>query len=179
MSEIPKTPKEIQDLLEDLSEGLVRAIPRWDKVVFIGVRSGGELIARNLVRLLQQKINMEVPLGVLDIALYRDDFTKRKFSPEVRSTDIPFAVDEKDVILVDDVLYTGRSVRAAIDHIVDLGRPHRIYLLVMFDREGRELPIQADFLGRKIHLPGEKIIKIEASPDGLAIEGVILSEVKR
>ncbi len=178
MSEVPKNPEEIQGLLRDLTEDLVKAIPRWDKVVFIGIRSGGELIARNLVKLLKQKINMEVPLGVLDIALYRDDLTKRKFYPEVRSTDIPFAVDEKDVVLVDDVLYTGRSVRAAIDHIVDLGRPHRIYLLVMFDREGRELPIQADFLGRKIRLHGEKIIKLEASTEG-KIDGVILSEVKK
>jgi pyrimidine operon attenuation protein / uracil phosphoribosyltransferase len=179
MSEIPKTPEEIQALLNDLTEGLVQTITRWDKVVFIGIRSGGELIARNLVRRLKNKIDIEIPLGVLDIALYRDDFTKRRFNPEVRSTDIPFALDEKNVILVDDVLYTGRSVRAAIDHIVDLGRPHRIYLLVLFDREGRELPIQADFTGRKIKLPEEKVIKLESSPDGQSIAGVIVSEVKK
>jgi pyrimidine operon attenuation protein/uracil phosphoribosyltransferase len=177
--EIPKTPEEIQILLQDLGEGLMSTIKAWDKVVFIGIRSGGELIARNLVRILKHKIGIEVPLGVLDIALYRDDLTRRKFYPEVRSTDIPFAVDEKDVVLVDDVLYTGRSVRAAIDHIVDLGRPHRIYLLVLFDREGRELPIQADFVGRKIKLPDEKIVKLEGSPDGQSIERVIFSEVKR
>jgi pyrimidine operon attenuation protein / uracil phosphoribosyltransferase len=179
MPDIPKTSEEIQTLLQDLSEGLVRSITRWDKVVFIGIRSGGELIARNLVRRLKNTIDIEVPLGVLDIALYRDDFTKRKLNPEVGSTDIPFAVDEKDVVLVDDVLYTGRSVRAAIDHIVDLGRPHRIYLLVLFDREGRELPIQADFVGRKINLPEEKIVKLESSPDGQSIDGVVVSEVKR
>ena len=93
--------------------------------------------------------------------------------------DIPFVIDHKDIILVDDVLYTGRSVRAAIDHIVDLGRPGRIYLLVLFDRGGRELPIQADFVGMKINLPDEQVIKLETSADKENIPGVIISEVKR
>lgn len=179
MTGIPRTPEEIQGLLLDLGEGLVHSISGWDKVVFIGIRSGGELIAKNLVRFLKNRVGIEVPLGVLDIALYRDDLTRRGFYPEVRSTDIPFGLDEKDIVLVDDVLHTGRSVRAAIDHIVDLGRPGRIYLLVLFDRSGREFPIQADFVGRRISLPDEQIIKIEASADGQTIEGLVITEVKR
>jgi pyrimidine operon attenuation protein / uracil phosphoribosyltransferase len=179
MEEIPRSPKEVQSILVRLTEELMGSISEWDKVAFIGMRSGGELIARGLVKLLEEKISKQIPLGVLDIALYRDDLTRRKFYPEVRSTDIPFVVDGKDILLVDDVLYTGRSVRAAIDHIVDLGRPGRIYLLVLFDREGRELPIQADFIGMKINLPDEQIIKLDASADNESIAGVIISEVKR
>jgi len=179
MTEIPGTPQEIQEILVRLARDLSKSISAWDRVAFIGIRSGGELIARGLVSLLQESTGKQIPLGVLDIALYRDDLTRRKAYPEVRSTDIPFAVDDKDIILVDDVLYTGRSVRAAIDHIVDLGRPKRIYLLVLFDRQGRELPIQADFTGLKISLPDDKVIKLEASPDKDAIGGVLISEVKR
>jgi pyrimidine operon attenuation protein/uracil phosphoribosyltransferase len=118
-------------------------------------------------------------MGVLDITLYRDDLTRRKVNPEVKSTNIPFSLDDKDIILVDDVLYTGRSIRAAIDHIVDLGRPGRIYLLVLFDRGGRELPIQADFTGMKISLPDERVIKLEPDADKESIAGVLISEVKR
>lgn len=179
MAEIPRSPQEIHTMLVRLSDELMRTIREWDNAVFIGMRSGGELIARSLVGLLKDKTARQIPLGVLDIALYRDDLTRRKFYPEVRSTDIPFAVDDKDIILVDDVLYTGRSVRAAIDHIVDLGRPGRIYLLVLFDRGGRELPIQADFAGMHISLPDEQVIKLEASPDGQTIAGVVISGVKR
>jgi pyrimidine operon attenuation protein/uracil phosphoribosyltransferase len=179
MAEIPRGPKEIHSMLVRLTEELMKSISAWDNVAFIGVRNGVELIARGLVKLLEEKIAKQIPLGVLDIALYRDDLTRRKFYPEVRSTDIPFVIDHKDIILVDDVLYTGRSVRAAIDHIVDLGRPGRIYLLVLFDRGGRELPIQADFVGMKINLPDEQVIKLEASADKENIPGVIISEVKR
>jgi pyrimidine operon attenuation protein / uracil phosphoribosyltransferase len=179
MAELPRSSQEIQSILVRLADELMTSISAWDKVAFIGVRSGGELMARGLVKLLKEKTGKQLPLGVLDIALYRDDLTRRKSYPEVRSTDIPFGVDDKEIILVDDVLYTGRSVRAAIDHIVDLGRPRRIYLLVLFDRDGRELPIQADFIGLKINLPDEHIIKLEASADKEAIAGIVISEVKR
>ncbi|HPI92084.1 MAG TPA: bifunctional pyr operon transcriptional regulator/uracil phosphoribosyltransferase PyrR [Deltaproteobacteria bacterium] len=179
MAEIPRGPEEIQALLSTLTEELLATIRSWDAVAFIGIRTGGDLIAKSLVRILEERTGKQIPMGVLDITLYRDDITRRKAYPEVKSTDIPFAVDDKDIILVDDVLYTGRSIRAAIDHIVDLGRPGRIYLLVMFDRGGRELPIQADFTGMKISLPDEQVIKLEPSADKDSIAGVIISEVKR
>ena len=179
MDKIPRGPREIQEILARLAQELMSSISAWDEVAFIGIRSGGELIARGLVKILQEKTGKQIPLGALDIALYRDDLTRRKSYPEVRSTDIPFAVDARDIILVDDVLFTGRSVRAAIDHIVDLGRPKRIYLLVLFDRQGRELPIQADFTGLKISLRDDQVIKIEAAADKDAIAGVVISEVKK
>ena len=179
MSEIPVSSKEIDGILQELASSLTGAIDNWDEAVFIGIRSGGVLVARNVVSMLEKTAKKQIPLGALDIALYRDDLSKMRFYPEVRSTDIPFGVDDKIVILVDDVLHTGRSVRAAIDHIVDLGRPRRIYLMVLFDRAGRELPIQADFVGKNIVLAEEKIIKLEASEDAMSIIDVIISEVSR
>ncbi|MDT8271825.1 MAG: bifunctional pyr operon transcriptional regulator/uracil phosphoribosyltransferase PyrR [Desulfomonilia bacterium] len=171
-------PSDIVGLLDSLSEKLTGTFSAWEDVAFIGVRSGGEFIARALVGLIREKTGNAVPLGVLDITLYRDDISKRRFYPEVRSTDIPFSVDDKDIILVDDVLHTGRSVRAAIDQIVDLGRPRRIYLMVLFDRGGRELPIQADFVGKHIELPDKQIIKLDVSDDGASFNGVVITEVK-
>ncbi len=179
MVDIPHSSKDIEGMLRDLTNTLMNMIEKWDEVVFIGIRSGGLLVAENVVRLLEARIGKHIPLGALDIALYRDDLSRMRFYPEVRSTDIPFSVDDKAIILVDDVLHTGRSVRAAIDHIVDLGRPRRIYLMVLFDRSGREFPIQADFVGKTIDLPAEKIIKLEASEDERSIIDIVISEVKR
>ena len=179
MTDIPRSAKEIDGMLYELAETVMHSIDNWNDIVFIGIRSGGVLVAKNVVALLEERTGKKIPLGALDIALYRDDLSKIRFYPEVRRTDIPFSVDDKTVILVDDVLHTGRSVRAAIDHIVDLGRPMRIYLLVLFDRGGRELPIQADFVGKTIELPDEKIIKLEASEDARSIIDVTISEVNR
>jgi pyrimidine operon attenuation protein/uracil phosphoribosyltransferase len=179
MSDIPLSPKDIDKILNELASTLMSTIADWDEIVFIGIRSGGLLVAKNVVKLLEEKTGKQIQLGALDIALYRDDLSKIRFYPEVRSTDIPVSVDDKAVILVDDVLHTGRSVRAAIDHIVDLGRPMRIYLMVLFDRGGREFPIQADFVGKKIELTDEKIIKLEAAEDAQSIIDVIVSEVNR
>lgn len=179
MTDISPSSKDIDGILHDLADTLMNSIEKWDKIVFIGIRSGGLLVAKNVVGLLEKRTGAQIPLGALDIALYRDDLSKMRFYPEVRSTDIPFSVDDKAVILVDDVLHTGRSVRAAIDHIVDLGRPMRIYLLVLFDRGGREFPIQADFIGKTIELADDKIIKLEASENAQLIIEVISSEVNR
>ena len=171
--------REIRDLLNELATKLMQDIASWDDVVFIGVRSGGVLVARNIVKLIEERAGKRIPLGTLDIGLYRDDLSKRLFYPEVRRTDIPFSVEGKRVVLIDDVLNTGRSVRAAIDHIVDLGRPRRIYLMVLFDRGGRELPIQPDFVGRQVDIPEEKVLKLEAGKDETTIRDVILSGVKK
>lgn len=172
-------PKDIQTLLKKLVRGVAGSFTQWDNVVFIGIRSGGEHIARHLVRLLEAKTGASLPLGILDIALYRDDLSKRSLYPEVRRTEIPFDVSDKIVILVDDVISTGRTVRAAIEHIVDLGRPRRIYLLELFDRGGRELPIQPDFIGQVISLPPDKILKLIIPEDDTALGEVLISEAKR
>ncbi len=179
MTEIPHSAQDIDGMLHDLAETLMADIDNWNDVVFIGIRSGGVLVARNVVTILEERTGKQIPLGALDIGLYRDDLSKKRVYPEVRSTDIPFSLDDKTVILVDDVLYTGRSVRAAIDHMVDLGRPMRIYLMVLFDRGGREFPIQADFVGKTIEVADDKVIKLEASENTQLIIEVISSEVSR
>lgn len=168
---------DIKAILRRVASKVWQSLSDWDDVVFIGIRSGGEHVARQVVKILESKTGTTIPLGALDIALYRDDLSQRLSYPEVRRTDIPFDVGDKIVVLVDDVLNTGRSVRAAIEQIIDLGRPRRIYLLVLFDRGGRELPIQADFVGRKIDLPADKALKLDIDP---AARGkLILTEVKR
>jgi pyrimidine operon attenuation protein/uracil phosphoribosyltransferase len=166
-------------ILEELADKLESRFKSWDDIVFIGIRSGGEHVAEHLVAIMKSNTGKNIPLGELDIALYRDDLSKRLYYPEVRKTSIPFDIEDKIVILVDDVLNTGRSVRAAIDHIVDLGRPRRIYLLVLFDRGGRELPIQADFIGKTIELPPNKILKINVPEDSTKLGNVAITEVKR
>jgi pyrimidine operon attenuation protein/uracil phosphoribosyltransferase len=177
VTDILLTPGEVGMILQELADKIESRFKAWEDVVFIGIRSGGEHVAEHLVRLMKKRSGREIPLGELDIALYRDDLSKRLFYPEVKKTSIPFDIENKIVILVDDVLNTGRSVRAAIDHIVDLGRPQRIYLLVLFDRGGRELPIQADFIGKTIELPSKKVIKINVPENNLKLGNVIITEV--
>ena len=107
-------------------------------------------MAQRLQEIIEDIESQRVPTGILDITLYRDDLTTIAQQPIVRKTEIPFAVDDKIIILVDDVLYTGRTVRAALDALIDLGRPARIQLAVMIDRGHRELPIRADFVGKNV-----------------------------
>ena len=101
-----------------------------------------------------------MPVGTLDINLYRDDLSKISYQPILRNTDIPFPIDEKCVLLVDDVLYTGRTVRAAIDALLDIGRPKKIELVVLIDRGLRELPIQADYVGKKVSTSPHQMVEL-------------------
>jgi pyrimidine operon attenuation protein/uracil phosphoribosyltransferase len=116
----------------------------------IGMRTRGEFIARRIVEKIKQIENFDVPFGVLDVTLYRDDFRMRLKQPEVSVTNITFDINEADVILVDDVLYTGRTVRAALDALMDLGRPASVQLCVLVDRGHREMPITANYVGKNI-----------------------------
>jgi pyrimidine operon attenuation protein / uracil phosphoribosyltransferase len=116
----------------------------------VGIRTRGIHIARRIADKIDELEGIKPPLGTLDITLYRDDFRRRSDMPKVQKTEIPFSVEDKNVILVDDVLYTGRTTRAAIDAIMDYGRPASIQLVVLVDRGLRELPIQADYIGIKV-----------------------------
>lgn len=154
--------KKIDQIILDLTEKIISALGEnlREQLVTIGIRSRGEVLAQRLAASLSKKLDMDVPCGTLDITLYRDDFNspKRVDQLEVRTTEIGFDIDDKLVILVDDVLYTGRSTRAALDALIDLGRPRAIKLAVLVERDGREFPIQADFVGYKaITKPGESI----------------------
>ncbi|HFE52528.1 MAG TPA: bifunctional pyr operon transcriptional regulator/uracil phosphoribosyltransferase PyrR [Bacteroidetes bacterium] len=121
-----------------------------ENLVLVGIRTRGAPLAQRIADKIRQIEGIDVPLGTLDITLYRDDFRRRLRQPVVQTTDIPFDIDDKNVVLVDDVLYTGRTTRAALDALMDFGRPSRIQLAVLVDRGHRELPIKADFVGKNV-----------------------------
>jgi len=121
-----------------------------DDLVVIGIRTGGACLARRLGEKIAKIEGSEVLVGILDITLYRDDLMTGTKKPRLRKTDIPFSLDNKKVILIDDVLFTGRTIRAAMDALIDFGRPRLIQLAVLIDRGHRELPIRADFIGESL-----------------------------
>lgn len=123
-----------------------------EDLALVGIRTRGVPIARRLADLLRGINGVEVPTGALDITLYRDDLMRHTVGPQplVRKTEIPFSIDDKRILLVDDVLYTGRTIRAALDALIDFGRPKAIQLVVLVDRGHRELPIKADYVGKNL-----------------------------
>ncbi len=133
----------------------------------IGIQRRGVDLARRLQELLREETGKTLPLGTLDITLYRDDWTMKGAKPTVGRTHIPFAVEGKTLVLVDDVLYTGRTIRAALEALVDFGRPGRVQLLVLVDRGLRELPIQADYVGLEIETaPAQRVDVLLRERDG-------------
>lgn len=153
---------QIKQLLNDLIDRIISETPQEFDIAAIGIRSRGEILAQRLSGRLSQKLGKNVPYGTLDITLYRDDLNSPQGTaqPKVRTTEISFDIDDKIIILVDDVLYTGRSARAAMDALVDLGRPKVIKLAVLVDRVGRELPIQADYAGYKTDAAPDQLVQV-------------------
>jgi pyrimidine operon attenuation protein/uracil phosphoribosyltransferase len=131
----------------------------------VGIHTGGVWIAEHLHR----KLNIDEPLGSLDISFYRDDFTRIGMNPVVQPSQLPFSIDDRHIILVDDVLHTGRTIRAALNELFDYGRPASIMLATLIERGGRELPIQANVVGRHVELGHGEHIKL-SGPDPLALE---------
>ncbi len=123
-----------------------------DKLALVGIRTRGDVLAKRLANVLEQITREPVRTGALDITLYRDDLMRHAVGPQplVRRTEIPFSIDEQIILLVDDVLYTGRTIRAALDALIDFGRPKEIQLVVLVDRGHRELPIKADYVGKNV-----------------------------
>ena len=121
-----------------------------EDLVLVGIRTGGVFLAERLKRKISGIEGKEIPFGILDITLYRDDLSTSHRKPRLGKTDIPFSLDGKKVVLVDDVLFTGRTIRAAMDALIDFGRPKLIQLAVLIDRGHRELPIRADFVGKNL-----------------------------
>ena len=132
-------------------------------LVLIGMRTRGEFLAKRIQEKIKLIESADLPLGVLDVTLYRDDFRTRIKQPEISVSDITSDLNEKDVILVDDVLYTGRTVRAALNALMDLGRPASIQLFILVDRGHRELPIRADYVGKNIPTSQNEEIKVRLS----------------
>ncbi|MCG6872368.1 MAG: bifunctional pyr operon transcriptional regulator/uracil phosphoribosyltransferase PyrR [Gammaproteobacteria bacterium] len=154
--------KEIQSLLESMATQLRERMPA--DPLLVGIHSGGAWIAAEL----HSRMGFTEPLGSLDITFYRDDFTRVGVHPQVRASDLPVDVDGRNVILVDDVLQTGRTIRAALNEIFDYGRPRSITLAVLVDRDARELPIQPDVVGRKLELAEHQHVKL-AGPDDMQL----------
>jgi pyrimidine operon attenuation protein/uracil phosphoribosyltransferase len=166
---------EIDRTLVRLAHEVLEKTKDLDLLAFIGIRRRGVPLAQRLARKIEALENRKIPSGILDIKLYRDDLTTVDIKPVVSSTDIPFSVQGKDIILVDDVLYTGRTVRAALDALFDHGRPSRVQLLVLIDRGHRELPIEARFVGRAVQTSDLEIIEVKFQEvDGM--EKVLLVE---
>lgn len=138
-------------------------------LVLVGIRTGGDHLARVLQGRIADIEGVEVPLGAVDITLYRDDLGSRGSLP-IGKTDIPFPLDEKRVILVDDVLFTGRTIRAAMDALIDIGRPKNIQLATLIDRGHRELPIRADYVGRNVPTSHEESIQVEFDGNNCPVE---------
>jgi len=119
-----------------------------DKLVLIGIQTRGVFVAKRIQAVIKELEGVEIPLGILDITMFRDDLHKHEFQPAVKKTEIGFSIEDKDIILIDDVLFTGRTIRAAMDSIFELGRPASLQLAVFIDRGHRELPISSDFKGK-------------------------------
>ena len=141
--------KDIENSIQDIVKKIVETHNDLEDVVLVGIRTGGAHLAARFQKAVAELTGKQLPMGVLDITLYRDDWTRIGPSPRVGKTELPFSVDDKTVILVDDVLFTGRTVRAAMDALMDYGRPKKIELAVLVDRgeEYRELPISPNYVG--------------------------------
>ena len=147
-----KTTRIVHEILEDNNDN--------NDIAIVGIKTRGEYLGRRIVEELNTIEKKEIPFGTLDITLYRDDLRNNLALPELKETNIPFNVENKTIILVDDVLFTGRTIRAAIDAIMDFGRPANIKLAVLVDRGLRELPIQADYIGLSIETVSSQKIKV-------------------
>ncbi|MEQ8173693.1 MAG: bifunctional pyr operon transcriptional regulator/uracil phosphoribosyltransferase PyrR [Syntrophomonadaceae bacterium] len=147
-----------------------------ERVALVGIRRRGGPLANRLADLIEEIEGIRVPVGILDITLYRDDLTTLSAQPQVHRTEVDFKINNLAIVLVDDVLYTGRTVRAAMDALIDLGRPKCIELAVLVDRGHRELPIKADFVGKNVPTGKQEIISVMVEElDGR--DGVIIQEI--
>jgi pyrimidine operon attenuation protein/uracil phosphoribosyltransferase len=150
-----------------MADEIVELNDGTDNLVIVGIQRRGVQLARAICRLIEESESARILLGSLDITLYRDDLQTVGPRPVVGATDIPWGIDGRNVVIVDDVLYTGRTVRAALDELADFGRPARIALAVLIDRGGRELPIQPDVVGKKVEgEPGGRVDVLVEDLDG-------------
>jgi len=146
--------------LSRIAHEILERHPDPKRLALVGIRSRGVPLARRLARLVGDAAGPAPALGAIDIALYRDDFTSLAAQPITKGTDILFSIDGRTVVLVDDVLFTGRTVRAALDQLIDFGRPARIELAVLVDRGHRELPIRADYVGRSLSTSRDEAVQV-------------------
>ncbi len=166
--------KEMRRVINRLVHEIIERVPNLDKVGLIGIRTGGVFLAERIRSCIKELEGIQPPLGILDITLYRDDLSMLGYLPTLKKTDIQFPIDERPILLVDDVIFSGRTVRAAMDAIIDFGRPSCIELVVLIDRGGRELPIQPDFFGKKIVASKNEIIDVHFREQGFKHDCVVI-----
>src|SRR5690242_19436366 len=173
---------EIDRTLFRLAHEILEKSDDLDRLAFVGIRRRGVPLAQRLARKIEALERRSIPVGILDINLYRDDLTTVDIKPVVNATEIPFPVHGKDIILMDDVLYTGRTIRAALDALFDHGRPAKVHLLVLIVHGHRELSIEARFVGRTVQTTDNEIIEVkfqevDSIEKVLLVEKVAASEV--
>ena len=157
----------IDKSLERIAHEIVERLKPADEIAIIGIKNRGAYLAERLASKVERIMGVELPVGALDITLYRDDLTQLTEHPVVHSTEINFNIDGKKIILVDDVLFTGRTIRCALDAIIDFGRPDQIQLAVLVDRGHRELPIRADYVGKNVPTSRNELVEVRlAEADG-------------
>jgi len=169
--------EQVEAALKKLYKAVLAELPDGPRIAVVGIRTRGETIAARLVARLREQFKRKIERGVLDITFYRDDLSRRRGAPLVRATEIDFDLDDTWVLLVDDVLQTGRSVRAALDALHDFGRPAAIRLAVLVDRGGREVPIAADFVGRRLAAGPDQRVQVRLKEND-GEEGVYIVKKK-
>ncbi len=167
--------EEIDKSLKRIAHEILEKNEAGTHLVLIGIMRRGVTLAKRLSEKIEEIGGVKVPIGALDINLYRDDLSEIAAQPVLRKTEIPFSIKDKKVILVDDVLYTGRTIRAALDAIIDLGRPCFIQLAVLLDRGHRELPIRADYVGKNVPTSQRELIDVKLVEDD-GVDEVIIQE---
>jgi pyrimidine operon attenuation protein/uracil phosphoribosyltransferase len=169
--------KDIDRALTRMAHEIIEKNKGTGNICLVGIQRGGVYLAKRLASNIKQIEKKDIPVGSLDIAFYRDDLNIRKAQPVVRRTEISFEVTNLKIILVDDVLFTGRSIRAAMDAVMDLGRPSAIQLSVLIDRGHRELPIKADYVGKNIPTALTETVEVQLEEEGFE-DMVILKKVE-
>ena len=156
--------EEIERSLTRITHQILESNHGPDNLALVGIVTRGDILAEKLVKKIKDIEGVDVPLGHLDISFYRDDYLEY-LAPEIHSTNIPFNIDGMNIVLVDDVLYTGRTVRSALDALIDYGRPKTVQLAVMVDRGHRELPIRADYVGKNVPSSHEEDVRVNIRPN--------------
>lgn len=169
--------KAIQRALTRISHEIIEKNKGVKHIVLVGIRTRGVPLAERIAAEIEKIEGTKVPVGILDITLYRDDLSTLAYQPVVRPTRMPVDITEKTTILVDDVLYTGRTIRAAMDALIDMGRPRVIQLAVLVDRGHRELPIRADYVGKNVPTASKEVVSVQISTQD-ELEQVIIKEFR-
>jgi len=168
-------PNTFKRVISRMTHEILEKNPDITSLVLIGIKQGGSFLKQRIKNEIEKKENVVIADGDIDITMYRDDIFRVGYHPKIETTEIPVNLNNKSVVLIDDVLFTGRTVRAAMDALFDFGRPKKIQLAVMIDRGHRELPIQADFVGKRLDTSKKEIVDVKfVEKDG--VDGVFLRE---